>query len=183
MELKDDNKKYGTLSKLLHWGVGLAVIGLFVLGYWMRTLDYYSSWYQKAPHLHESVGLLLILLVPVMILWRLRNKNPSDDHLNSFEKLASGLMKKTLYAVMLAILVTGYLISSAGDTSIALFNWFDVPAIFTVNESKVFIGNLHQYFAYLIMVLVAFHALAALKHHYINKDSTLKRMLPFINIK
>ncbi|MDG1707372.1 MAG: cytochrome b [Emcibacteraceae bacterium] len=183
MDLKDNNKKYGSFSKLLHWGVGLSVIGLFALGYWMRTLDYYSAWYQKAPHYHESVGLLLILFVPVMLLWRLGNKNPNDDYLKPIEKFAAGLMKKALYLMMFAILVTGYLISSAGDTSIKLFNWFEVPAIITVNDSKVFIGNLHQYFAYCIMGLVALHAFAALKHHFIDKDSTLKKMLPFINIK
>ncbi|MCC3859844.1 cytochrome b [Pseudemcibacter aquimaris] len=181
--MKDTNKKYGPLSKLLHWVVGIGVIGLFGLGYWMRTLDYYSAWYQKAPYIHEGVGLIMLVLVPIMLIWRLKNTNPDDSHLSSFEKLSAGLMKKALYLLMAIILVTGYLISSAGDTPINFFDLFEVPAIFTVNDSKVFIGNLHQYFAYAIMGFVALHALAALKHHFIDKDDTLKRMLPFIKVK
>lgn len=183
MQLNDDEKKFGWLSKLLHWGVAISIIGMFALGYWMRTLDYYSAWYQKAPHIHESIGLLLFIVIPVFYLWRLKNKNPDDSYLKTYERIAASFMKKLLYTMMIAILITGYLISSAGDTPVKLFDWFSVPSLITVNESKVLIGNLHQYFAYFIIALAVFHALAAFKHHFLDKDNTLRRMLPFFKIK
>ncbi|HRW28404.1 MAG: cytochrome b [Alphaproteobacteria bacterium] len=183
MNLKDTEKKYGAFSKLLHWGVALTIVGMFALGYWMRTLDYYSKWYMKAPHIHESVGLLLFIVVPIFLFWRLKNQNPDDSYLKPYEKLTSGLMKIALYVLMIALLISGYLISTAGDTPVALFNWIELPALITVNESKVLIGNIHQYMAYFIILLAIIHALAAFKHHFIDKDKTLSRMLPFVKIK
>ena len=183
MELKDSSKKYGWFSKLLHWVVALTMIGLFVLGYWMRTLDYYSPYYQTAPHIHESIGLLMFIVVPAFMIWRYRNANPSDEHLKPYERLLAGMMKKTLYLIMFALLVTGYLLATVGDASVALFNWFEIPAMVTINDSKLLVGNLHEYFAYILMALAAFHAAAALKHHFIDRDDTLKRILPFTKIQ
>lgn len=111
MPFKDTTKKYGSPSKLLHWGIAISIIAMFILGYWMRTLDYYSQWYQTAPHIHESMGLLLFFFIPIFLVWRAYNKNSDNSNLNKFERLAAGLMKKTLYILMFAILVL-YLISN-----------------------------------------------------------------------
>lgn len=183
MDLKDSISKYGWLSKLLHWVIAFTMFGLFFLGYWMRTLDYYSPYYQTAPHIHESIGLLMFIVVPVFMIWRYRNKNPSDKHLKPYERLLAGMMKKTLYLLMLVLLITGYLLATVGDTPVAVFNWFEIPALFIINDSKLLVGNLHEYFAYILMVFAVFHASAALKHHFVDRDNTLKRILPFIKIQ
>ena len=54
----------------IHWLSALTVIGLFGLGLWMVALDYYDTWYTRGPALHESVGILLLLLTLVRLVWR-----------------------------------------------------------------------------------------------------------------
>ena len=179
MALKDSKNNYGLITKLLHWTVAIMIIGLFALGYWMRTLDYYSTWYQKAPHIHESVGLILFILVPFFLIWRARNKTPDESHLKPYERVSASFMKKALYLLMFAILCTGYLMSTAGNTPVDFFDIGSVPATLQFDDSKLLIGNLHRYFAYAVIGFAVFHAIAALKHHFIEKDDTLKRMLPF----
>ncbi len=179
MSLKDTGRSYGWASQLLHWGVALSMIGMFILGYWMRTLDYYSPYYQTAPHIHESIGMLLFIFVPLFLYWRYRNSNPSDDHLKPYERTMASIMKKTLYLIMFALLFTGYLLATLGNTAVEIFNWVSIPAVLDVDDEKLLVGNIHEYLSYLLMGLAVIHAGAALKHHILDKDDTLKRILPF----
>ncbi len=182
MTLRDTNKKFGSLSKTLHWVVAFSMIGMFCLGYWMRGLDYYNAWYLKAPHIHESIGLLLCIVIIFFLFWRLNNENPDDSDLKPLERLGGKIMKISLYIMMFSIFITGYLISSAGDNSIDVFNWFTVPASLDINQNKVLVGQLHQYFAYFIMTLTLVHLGAALKHHFVDNNDILKRIIPFVKI-
>lgn len=61
MPLKNTTKTYGWVAIVFHWVTALTVFGLFGLGLWMRSLDYYDPWYTQAPDLHRSIGVLLIL--------------------------------------------------------------------------------------------------------------------------
>ena len=80
--------------------------------------------------------------------------------------------------MMLLIPVTGYLISTSAGKPIQLFNWFALPAVIDVDEELRDLAiTVHYYLAYATLFLVLGHAGAALKHHFINKDDTLKRML------
>lgn len=183
MALKDTENNYGLITKFLHWGIAIIIIGLFALGYWMRTLDYYSAWYQRAPHIHESIGLILFVLVPFFLVWCVRNKTPDQSYLKSYEQVSASLMKKALYLLIFAILCTGYLMSTAGNAPVDFFDIGSVPATLQFDDKKLLIGNLHRYFAYAIIGFAVLHALAALKHHFIEKDDTLRRMLPFYKKK
>ncbi len=183
MRIKDSGRKYGTITILFHWVTAIVMIGMFILGYWMRTLDYYSPYYQSAPRIHESIGLLMFVFVPLFLFWRLGNRNPDDSHLKDYERLTAGIVKKLLYLLMLMLLVSGYLLSTIGDTPVQLFNWFTIPAFITIDESKLLVGKIHEYFAYILMLFAAIHGAAALKHHFIDKDDTLARMLPNLNPK
>jgi len=60
MQLRNSSSRYGWISIFMHWGVALAVFGLFALGLWMVGLDYYSTWRKDAPELHKSIGLVLL---------------------------------------------------------------------------------------------------------------------------
>ena len=60
MPLRNSSSRYGWVSIFMHWGVALAVFGLFALGLWMVDLDYYSTWRKDAPDLHKSIGLVLL---------------------------------------------------------------------------------------------------------------------------
>jgi len=176
---KNNQQQYGLLSKLLHWLSALSVFGLFALGYWMVELDYYSEWYQLAPHWHESVGILLMIITLFRLFWRRNAGSPLaiSSH-SAFEQKASRLMTFILYFTLFSVLISGYLITSADDKAIAVFDWFHVtPVVLAITNQADIAGLLHYYISYGLMFFVIFHAFAALKHHFIDKDSTLKRMI------
>jgi cytochrome b561 len=82
-----------------------------------------------------------------------------------------------LYLLLFFIVVTGYLISTADNRGIEVFNWFVVPGFgefFDHQADRA--GLVHEWLAYSLIGLVLLHALGALKHHFIDKDATLKRM-------
>lgn len=162
---------------ILHWLTALAVIGMFASGLWMVDLTYYSDWYKTAPHWHKSIGLTLFALTIVRLLSRVVYSRP-PTHGNAFEKKASKLGHIALYTLLLGMFVSGYLISTADGRSIDIFNWFAVPSIGELIDNQEDIaGDIHFYLAWTLIVTAALHALAALKHHFFNKDNTLKQML------
>jgi cytochrome b561 len=170
---------YGWLTILLHWSSVLLVIFLFALGYWMVDLGYYDSWYKTGPALHKSIGITFFLLMLIRIFWRLWQTQPQalNSH-TTIERKLGHLMHWFLYFLILFIMVNGYLISTADGRGIEVFQLFEIPSLGSFIENQEDIaGVIHQYSAYLLIVMVLLHAAAALKHHFIDKDKTLTRML------
>ena len=145
----------------------------------MRTLDYYHPWYQQAPDLHKSFGILLVLIMLTRIVWRFVITKP--EHLTShkpWELRLAHIIHWILYLGILLILITGYLIATSENRPIEVFELFNVPAVIQAFEEQEDIaGFIHEWAAYVIMAFVGLHILGALKHHFIDKDKTLKRML------
>lgn len=168
---------YGMIARMLHWSMALAVIFLFVLGYWMRTLTYASPYYQSAPKLHQSIGLILLVLLLIRFVWKLINTAPDDTDLTQMEQLGSRLMHWFFYPLLLALMLAGYFISTLDGRPISFFGLFDVPAIYTQKGLESLAGTAHWALAYLTIGLAVFHCAAALWHHYIKKDRVLLRML------
>lgn len=177
--LKNTPQTYGSVSKCLHWIISLVIIGMFALGLWMVDLTYYDSWYVKAPYYHKSFGILLAVAVLFRLLWRW--SNPKPKHIVShkpWEVILAVMTHGLLYVLTFGIIITGYLIPTADGRGIEVFNWFTVPALGSVFEDQEEIaGDIHYWLAVALISLAALHALAAIKHHVIDKDSTLKRML------
>lgn len=170
-------KQYNRTAKMLHWLSALLIIGLFALGFWMVELNYYSQWYKTAPHWHKSIGLCLFAITVFRILWKITTKTPPING-QAWEKISAKLAHNTLYLLLFAIFISGYLISTADGRPIAVFNWFSVPGFGELLENQEDIaGTVHFYLAYTTIGLAALHALAACKHHFINKDNTLSKML------
>ena len=176
---KNNKQQYGLISKGLHWLSALAVFVLFGLGYWMVDLDYYSEWYQRAPHWHESAGLLLLIVTLFRLVWRgIAIKPEAISSHSDLERKSSAIMAFALYFILLTVLASGYLITSADGKAIAVFDWFNVSAFILIAENQEDLaGAVHYYIAYALIFMALLHALAALKHHFIDKDNTLKRML------
>ena len=83
-----------------------------------------------------------------------------------------------MYGLMLAMVVSGYLISTADGRGVAVFEWFSVPAITDdVDGMESLAGDWHRWLGWTLIILAGLHALAALKHHFLDHDDTLRRML------
>ncbi|NQZ91003.1 MAG: cytochrome b [Moritella sp.] len=178
--LKNTKTAYGWISILLHWVMALTIAGMFGLGLYMVELTYYDAWYKGSLDLHKSIGILLLGLLLLRTLWRSININPdsADKHASKFEVTSAHLVHLGLYLLMFTLMISGYLISTADGRGIMVFEVFSVPAIpFSVANQEDIAGEIHEILAWVLIVLAGVHALAAVKHHVINKNKTLVRML------
>jgi cytochrome b561 len=177
--LRNTEDSYGLVAIALHWLVTVAVLGLFGLGLWMTGLDYYSPWYRLAPELHKAIGVLLFLVLALRLAWRVINPRPSPEPtLSSFERRASSLAHGLLYGLPFAVIAAGYLISTADGRPIDVFGLVAVPATLTgLPEQADRAGDVHLALAIALVTVAGVHALGALKHHFLDHDRTLLRML------
>lgn len=178
--IRNSFQRFGLVSITLHWSMAAAFIGMYLLGDYMVDLDYYDSWYHRAPELHKSIGILLVAMMLLRFVWNKSQPRPvdlSDQRLgNRIAHLVHGLF----YVLVLLLLISGYLISTAKGKGIDVFNLFSIPAVLSENSERGDnAGLIHEVLASVFMLLVIAHALAALYHHFVVKDFTLKRMLGF----
>jgi cytochrome b561 len=176
MFVRDTPAGYGVVSRLFHWLMAIAILAMFGLGVWMVRLDYYSPYYNAAPDFHRSLGILLLLALLVRWLWRAVNPKPTDDDLSRLERRTSYVVHWGFYLLLLALMVSGYLISTPDGRPIDVFGWFSVPSIVQMHGLEDRAGRVHRWVAYAVIALAVLHALAALKHHFVDHDNIMKRM-------
>jgi cytochrome b561 len=167
------------VAVVIHWLMALAIPGLFGLGLWMVDLTYYDAWYKRAPEIHKGIGIFLFLVLVFRLLWRTVNPMPRPEpDLSTFERRASKAVHFALYLLLFAVMTSGYLISTADGRPINVFGLFQVPAtIAGLPNQADLAGQTHLILAVTLVSLAGVHALAALKHHFIDRDRTLTRML------
>lgn len=179
MQIRNDQQRYGLIAVLLHWLVALMVVAMFTLGHWMTSLTYYDPWYHQGPFLHKGAGVLLFLTVLFRLAWRSLSPPPPPLASHSpFEKMAGHLTHWLLYLLLIMIMLSGYLISTADGRPLEVFGLFEISAlIYGFEEQEDMAGDTHLVLTYSLLGLAGLHALAALKHHFFDKDRTLLRML------
>lgn len=179
--MKNTQNHYGYFTIALHWLAAGTIFGLFGLGYWMVDLGYYDPWYQDGPDLHKSIGFILFVLMTVRVISRwLQTKPIALMNHSLLERRAGHAIHTFLYILVFLIMVSGYLISTADGRGIDVFGFFSIPsfgALFEQQESTA--GLVHEYAAYIVIAAALLHGAAAIKHHVIDKDNTLKRMLGY----
>ena len=180
MPLKNTQESFGFISKFLHWLMAFLLIGLFAVGLYMTELDYYDSLYHTLPWWHKSIGLLVIGLLVFRFIWKMINPVPKvlESH-KKWEVSLAHILQKIFYGLILLIGVSGYFISTAKGKGIEFFTLFEVPAVTqALEEDRAdLIGEVHEILAITLIIFAVLHAMAALKHHFIDKDETLKRMI------
>lgn len=175
--MSNEIKNYNMLARLIHWVSAVVIIGMFAVGLWMVDLNYYSQWYKAAPHWHKSVGLLLAAITLLRIIWKQVTRAPSIEG-KRFEVVLAKLAHIAIYLLLIVIFTSGYLISTEDGRAIDVFNWFSVPGAGKLFEGQAdSAGVIHYYAACSLILLATLHIIAALKHHFINKDNTLRKML------
>ncbi len=176
--IRNQASHYGLISIAIHWLTVVVVVGLSVLGLWMVDLDYYSEWYKTGPDIHRSVGVLLALLLLFRVVWRYWSPPPValDSH-QAWERKSARFAHWALMLLMWAAIVAGYLISTADGRSVDVFGWFVVPATLTsIPNQEDLAGDIHFVLAMALLAMASLHGLAALKHHFLDRDRTLLRM-------
>ena len=172
---------YGLISVLVHWLSALLAVGLFALGLYMVELTYYDSLYHELPEWHKAVGAALALITVFRLLWRLYSRPPSLLSKHPLSRVAARIGHGMLLVLLLILPLTGYLMVTAEGKPLLLFDLALLPALVDLTpEQADRVGRLHLWSAWGLIVLALGHGAAALKHHFIDADKTLIRML---NIK
>ncbi|MDX8376971.1 MAG: cytochrome b [Mariprofundales bacterium] len=178
MQILNTHNSYGLFSVLLHWLMAVVILALFSLGVWMVELDYYDSWYHKAPDLHKSIGILLFFVLLLRMAWRWWSITPA--HLSNhkwWEIIIAAIVHIALYLLMFAVIFSGYFIPVANGVGVAVFDLFTIPAwVLPIEKQEDVAGIVHFYLAWGLLILAAMHAAAAFKHHVLDKDDTMRRM-------
>lgn len=175
MQIKNSKNQFGLIAILFHWIMAILVIGMLCLGLYMTSLP---AGAEKSGLYgwHKAFGVLILMLVVLRILWRVSNITPQLA-IPLLEKMIARTVHWALYGFMMAMPITGWLLSSAAGHPPSFFGVFVLPGLMTPNPDLVpFLGNLHKWIAYGLITTIVLHTLAALKHHFIDKDNILRRM-------
>lgn len=174
------NQRYTAPAIALHWLVALGMLGAFMVGVYMHDLPL-SPWKLKIYSYHKWVGVTVFLLALIRILWRLGHRPPALPlAMPPWQRVAAEGMHHLLYLLMFAIPLTGWLMSSAKGFQTVYLGLLPLPDLLAKNPT---LGDqlkeVHEALNFLMIALVAGHAGAAIKHHLMDKDDVLTRMLPF----
>jgi len=177
--LKNTNNEYGYLAILLHWIMALLIITMLILGLYMVSLPIGLE-KLKLYGWHKALGVLILGLVIVRILWRFSNITPSlTPLLPLWEAIAARCTHWIFYLLMLTLPLSGWMMSSASGLPVSFFGLFVLPNIVSPNEAhRILFQEIHHWLGYTIIAFICLHIAAALKHHFIDKDDIMRRMLP-----
>jgi cytochrome b561 len=177
MQLRNTETRFGLVSISFHWLLALLIIVMLALGLYMTTLPVSPQKF-KLYGLHKEIGMTILLLAFLRLFWRLANRVPPLDELSMFEKISAKAMHWLLYGFMFAMPITGWLMTSAAGFPVSFFGWFTVPDLIGPNDAyrKLF-DTVHEWLGYGLIAAISLHTAAALKHHFIDKDDILRRML------
>ena len=175
-------RRYSGTAMALHWLVAALIVAAFWLGWVMSDMPGLTPTKLKYFSWHKWLGVTIFMLAVLRLAWR--TFNPAPPHLTSiprWQQRAASAMHVVLYILIFVIPATGYLYSLAAGVPVVYLGLFPLPVLFEKNQLlKEVFGDLHTILNYTMAALVAIHAGAALKHHFIDRDATLARMLPFL---
>lgn len=183
---RNSSTGYGLIAISFHWFMALAILGMLGFGLYLDQLPQSDPRLFQLYQLHKSIGLVILAFAFLRLIWRLANPSPKlPDGMPQWERTAAHLGHIGLYALIFALPLTGWLMVSASPWGIptVVFNILPVPhlpypdMLGTKDQAEAFFKLLHAYGAYLMIALIAVHVAAAMKHHFIAKDDTLKRMV------
>lgn len=179
---------YTKTAILLHWLIALMIIGQLIGGKVMMWMDPKPLKFEIFQ-LHKSFGFIILALSLLRLIWRLLHKAPAlPDGMKPIERIGAHLSHIGFYVLMIGIPLSGWIMVSASTTRITtkIFKMVKVPDFPGVTRSEYMEGlteNVHEKLSIIMILLIGLHIGAALKHHFINKDDVLTRMVPRLRRK
>jgi len=173
--------RYTGTAIALHWLAALLIFTTFPLGVYMHELAL-SPLKLKLISYHKWLGVTIFLLTMARLAWRATHTPPPlPETIPAWQQRAAHGVHLLLYVLLLAIPVSGWLMSSAKGIPVVYLGLVQLPDL--VGKDKALgdlLAGVHQMLNFGLLALVGMHIAAALKHHFIEHDATLRRMLPFI---
>jgi cytochrome b561 len=180
MPIRNTTARWGAVAQTFHWVIVVLVITQFVLA---NEYNHLPLGLAKLAVIakHKSVGLTIFALAVLRLIWRLMNPTPAlPNTLKPYERVLANVTHFALYAIILVMPITGWIMSSARSFPVSWFNLFQLPDLVKPNKALYeAMHTTHDVLAWTLAIVATLHLLAALKHHFVLKDATLRRMLPF----
>jgi cytochrome b561 len=177
MALFNTKSSYGSVAKFFHWTVSFFVICLLCVGFFMGDIGD-KALRGNVYNVHKLIGLTVLCLMVLRTTWMLMNPKPGLDT-SKFEKFIERSVHALFYTLLLLMPLSGWMMATAAGYLPHIGSWsFAMPGIVKSDDIKELAGIIHEVVAWTLLTLVVLHVAAALKHHFINKDSVLRRMLP-----
>lgn len=181
--MNDTKESLSGLTIGLHWIVGLGMIGLFIMGKYMEINEAFSLY-----DLHKSIGILILAAVFLRIIWRVKNGWP--EPVDSYKKIEQILAKVVHWVLIVGTILfpfSGVLMSGAGGYGLEIFGLELLAAnpdpsnpmeMIPLNPMLAGIGHeMHEALGKIMLVSLVLHVVGALKHHFMDKDNSLRRIM------
>ncbi len=180
MPTRTQPARYGVPAQFFHWVIAALIVIQFVLG---RMQEHLPVGVHKLGILarHKSVGMTILMLAILRLAWRLWHPAPPlPSKMRPLERWAARASHVSFYVLLFAMPLTGWMMSSAKNYSVSWFGLFTWPNLIGKNEAAFnLLRSTHDVLSGVLFTLAVLHILAALKHHFWDRDDVLVRMLPF----
>ncbi|WP_298953272.1 cytochrome b [uncultured Methylobacterium sp.] len=173
-----DQPRYTATAQVLHWLTALFVLAVLPLAWVAVSLPRDSAWKGYFFTMHKSVGITIFAIVAVRILWRAFNPAPPEVYVPRLLTVLGRINHWLLYAIFLAMPVSGYLLSAAAGNVTQYFYLFPIPALPKDEALSSAARQIHLAGQFAVYALVALHVLATAWHVAVRRDGLLGRMLP-----
>ena len=179
--MAEPRNRYSTVSLVLHWLIAALVVAQVALISAHEATE--GSLSREFVNLHKSVGLSILVLTLLRLGWRIANPAiPIPDSTPRWQKVIARGTHVLFYVFLIAMPLVGWAASSAAGRDILWFGLFEWPAlpIGGGRETAGQLMDLHELAAKGLYVLIFLHVAGALKHHFLDRDNVLHRMIPLI---
>jgi cytochrome b561 len=175
-----ENVAYTPTAQVLHWLMAVLILGMLGLGVYMTDLKLSPTKLQLYAW-HKWIGITLLLLAVARLAWRLTHPAPPlPDSVPAWQRRAAHGLHGLLYVLLLAIPLSGWLMSSAKGFQTVWWGVLPLPDLVTKDEDLGrLLADIHGGLNLILATLLLPHVAAALKHHFIDRDPVLARMLPW----
>ena len=176
MTMSNTENHWGSPSKLLHWLTAVLILIQIPLGFYAEELKL-SPLKLDLFVWHKSIGMLVLLLAAARLLWRITGTIPITPDSGKVQRQLAQLAHALLYGLMIALPISGWITTSAANIPTKLFWMIELPAITGPDEAlKSLAAEVHEICVTMLIIILVVHIGAALRHHFILRDSILKRM-------
>jgi cytochrome b561 len=174
-------QRYTKTAMSLHWLTALLIVSAFIMGLVMTSIPGFSPAKLRYFSWHKWLGVTVFAIAVLRVLWRVLHKPPPHPaHMPAWQNHAADAVHMLLYFLIFAVPISGYLYTLSAGVPVVYLGVWPMPVIMAPNpEWKPVFRAVHYWLDMTMAALVFAHAGAALKHHFIDRDTVLKRMLPF----
>ena len=183
MAFRNTTRSWGSLSKAFHWLIVLLIINQWWIAERAEELKGLAK--LEALAWHKSFGMTILMLAVLRLAWRLMNPTPDLTlETKPWERVLARISHVLLYALIFAVPLSGWMMSSAKNYPVSWFKLFQFPDLIAPAEQTFrLMQDLHFLLFSALVTVALLHVAGALKHHFIDKNDVLKRMLPFGRVK